>query len=189
MGEVPLVHIFLTDLCLIRIKQCGSHNTFENDPGMAPPLSAYAGGITKDQIPAHLGWIPDKIVESLSGHRLLVPCYVACVGSLAEMQSHMREQFGKPDYDAEQQRIHIAGLMEGWYSVPGFQVMRQDEAELGLRELVGHIGVIFPHLRPHVPGLGLFRDQKIAHFAHHGLERDIFKIPFVRYLFRIFCIF
>jgi hypothetical protein len=112
--------------CLIRIKQCGSHNTFENDPGMAPPLSAYAGGITKDQIPAHLGWIPDKIVESLSGHRLLVPCYVACVGSLAEMQSHMREQFGKPDYDAEQQRIHIAGLMEGWYYVPGLGLTSQD---------------------------------------------------------------
>lgn len=93
---------------------------------MAPPLSAYAGGITKDQVPAHLGWLPDKIVESLSGHRLLVPCYVAVIGGLAELQSHTRAQFGKPDYDAEQRNIHIAGLMEGLYYVPGLGLTSQD---------------------------------------------------------------
>lgn len=112
--------------CLIRVAQCGSHNTFSDNIGMAPGLSAYSGGIVKDQIPAHLGWLPDKIVESLSGHRLLVPCYVAVVGSLAELQSHTRAQFGKTDYNAEQQHIHIAGLMEGLYYVPGLGLTSQD---------------------------------------------------------------
>ncbi len=126
--KYPIRNAWVKSLCwcLLRVKQCGSHNTFDDNIGMAPPLSAYPGGVTKDQVPAHLGWLPNKIVESLSGHRLLVPCYVAVVGSLAELQSHTREQFGKPDYNTEQKHIHIAGLMEGLYYVPGLGLTAQD---------------------------------------------------------------
>ena len=125
----PVRNAFVKSLCwcTVRIKACASHNCFTpEEPGITPPLSVHSGGVTKDQTAAHFGWLPTKIVESLSGHRLLIPCYLAVVGSLAEMQTHTRQEFGKSDYDAEQARIHIAGLMEGVYYVPGLGLSAQD---------------------------------------------------------------
>ena len=126
--KYPIRNAWVKSLCwcLLRVKQCQGQNSLSENVGMQPPLSAYPGGVTKDQVPAHYGWLPSKIVESLSGHRLLVPCYVAVVGSLAELQSHTREQFGKPSYNDEQRHIHIAGLMEGLYYVPGLGLTAQD---------------------------------------------------------------
>ena len=117
--------------CMQRMMACGSYNAFR-DMGCAPPLSAISAGIRKDQVAAHFGWNPDKVVDSLSGHRLLVPCYMGIVGSIADMQSKARETFVSSDmsademYREEQLRIQIAGVLDGLYYVPGLGLSAQD---------------------------------------------------------------
>lgn len=123
----PIRNAFIKSLCwcLQRITPCASHNAF-SELGSAPPLSVFGQGISHDQMQAHFGWLPEKIVESLSGHRLLIPVYVGIVASIADMQSTSRDEFGTPSYDAEQRRIQIAGIMEGLFLVPGLGLSAQD---------------------------------------------------------------
>jgi hypothetical protein len=114
------------------MKACGSYNAFRDQLGCNPPLSAVSAGIRKDQVSAHFGWNPDKVVDSLSGHRLLVPCYTGIVGSIADMQSKARESFvsdtetAEDMYRNEQIRIQIAGVLDGLYYVPGLGLSAQD---------------------------------------------------------------
>lgn len=75
---------------------------------------------------AHFGWNPSKVISSLSGQRLLVPVYLSSVNSIPEMQSHTRSEFGTIDYAEEQRRMHVCGLMDGVYYVPGLGLAAQD---------------------------------------------------------------
>ena len=123
----PIRNAFIKSRCWCtrRITPCGSHNAF-GDIGEIPPITVFGQGIAHDQLAAHFGWLPEKIVESLSGHRLMIPVYVAIVGSIADMQSKARDEFGTASYDEEQRRIQIAGIMEGFFLVPGLGLSAQD---------------------------------------------------------------
>lgn len=123
----PIRNSFVRSLCWCthRVRECNSYNYLSN-AGITPPLAAYSAGVQHDQIPAHYGWVPEKVVESLSGNRLLVPVYVGAVSSPIEMQSHTRSEFGIEDYDAEQRLIQIAGIMDGCALVPGLGLSPQD---------------------------------------------------------------
>lgn len=123
----PVRNSFVKSLCWCthRVTECGSYN-YLNELGAAPPLSTYDGGIKHDQVAAHYGWNPEKVVESLSGNRLLVPVYMGAVGSLLELQSNTRDEFGSLSYDAEQHRIQVAGVMDGLYFIPGLGLSAQD---------------------------------------------------------------
>lgn len=123
----PIRNSFVRSLCWCthRISECGSYN-YLGDLGSNPPLTAYDGGIANDQVAAHYGWLPGAVVESLSGNRLLVPVYMGAVGSVMEMQSHTRDEFGPESYDEEQTRIQVAGVMDGLSLVPGLGLSAQD---------------------------------------------------------------
>ena len=51
---------------------------------------------------------------------------MGAVGSVMEMQSHTRSEFGAMSYDDEQHRIQIAGVMDGLHFVPGLGLSAQD---------------------------------------------------------------
>jgi len=123
----PVRNAYVKSLCWCthRVTECGSYN-YLNELGSAPPLSTYDGGIKHDQVAAHYGWNPEKVVESLSGKRLLVPVYMGAVGSVVELQSNTRSEFGSLSYDGEQHRIQIAGVMDGLHFVPGLGLSAQD---------------------------------------------------------------
>jgi len=127
----PVRNSFVRSLCLctIKVNDCGSYNYLSN-VGEPPPLSASDSGLQHDQVAAHKGWLPGKVVESLSGKRLLVPVYVGCVGSIMEMQSHTRLEFGMESYDDEQYRIQVAGVMDGLCLVPGLGLSAQDSLKI-----------------------------------------------------------
>lgn len=116
--------------CTYRITKCGSHNAFD-ELGAPPPLSALSAGVLKDQLPAHFGWNPAKIVDSFSGQRLVIPAYVGIVGSITDAMAYARETLRNnvPQlqmYAEEQRRIQIAGVLDGLYIVPGLGLSAQD---------------------------------------------------------------
>lgn len=129
----PIRNAFIKSMCWCsqRIEACGGYNAFK-DMGCAPPLATISSGIRKDQVAAHFGWNPDKVADTLGGQRLLVPCYTGIVGSVADMQSKIREQFASANltpldmYREEQARIQIAGVLDGLYYVPGLGTSAQD---------------------------------------------------------------
>lgn len=139
----PIRNSFVKSLCWCThlIAECDPHNNL-GEIGIDPPLNAYSGGIKHDQVPAHFGWHPSKVVESLSGNRLLIPVYIGAVSSPIEMQSHTRTEFGIEDYDREQTYIQIAGILDGLSLVPGLGLSAQDILKISEKDnVVQHLVV------------------------------------------------